>query len=67
MVMYKYNEPFSTMERIKTISILTDSGTLGRHIFDEYYDYVLDEGTVFNIIFCPITCSTEYLWIADQE
>ena len=61
-------EPFSTMvERIKTISILYGSGTLGTHIFDEYYDYVLDEGTVFNIIFCPITRSTEYLWIADQE
>ena len=60
-------EPFSTMERIKTISILTGSGTLGTHIFDEYYDYVLDEGTVFNVIFCPITRSTEYLWIADQE
>ena len=60
-------EPFSTMERIKTISILTGSGTLGRHIFDQYYVYVLDEGTVFNVIFCPITRSTEYLWIADQE
>ena len=60
-------EPFSTMERIKTISILTGSGTLGRHIFDQYYDYGVDEGTLFNIIFCPITRSTEYLWIDDQE
>jgi len=60
-------EPFSTMERIKAISILSGSGTLGRHIFDQYYDYGVDEGTVFNIIFCPVTRSTEYLWIADQE
>ena len=60
-------EPFSTMERIKTISILTDEARSGTHIFDQYYDYVLDEGTVFNVIFCPITRSTEYLWIADQE
>ena len=62
-------EPFSTMERIKTISILTDEVRSGTHIFDEYYDYVVDEGTVFNVIVWTLGPhrSTEHLWIADQE
>ena len=60
-------EPFSTMERIKAISILSDTGTHGaEHMFDEYYDYVDDEGTVFNVLFWTNTCATEYLWINDQ-